>query len=553
MMEKSSVFNQATVGSQARLILQDPRSWEEAQIPALQLSKEINISSDPQLSSAQAKQIWENLQLKTEDAVLQTERLKLATANAEIEANKNLKLQRENMQLKQQVLEQEATRWQHPAVYAAGATLLGFGLLWLHERKKRISAQENLLGMPNNFSSVLDMPEGPSVNYSESIAKSWANSIPSLPPLEPEISAEAKQPSLESEPIIDPISDAISHEDLLPYAPVQQPDPLPASASASAHTEQPVPWWKLLKRKPQASSAVTASSYEGASSYLSTQTPIFSTEIQLYDDRELHDMDAPEIDLAEGKAQSGDFYDPALANLELLTETRIKPASTDDAMGHLLEIRMAVQALCALEQPLAAQELLAKHITAVPNTCAWAYMEYLDLSAQLGQRDAFEAMRKRYRLQFNRLAPYWMEPNASVQTLDAYERPMVELSAAWGSHALAHTLISTWLLGTLHSRRLFQLPAYHDLLDLYEMLEFYDADPSLPEWVSTVSLLDLDYEFAVEVKLEAMSDREAVRVVPAVKTGDFAVDFNVTTNPTQPGALTVRPDMASLPALKNLV
>jgi hypothetical protein len=548
-MGKSSVSSQSVANSQARLILQDPRSWDEGQTPVLRLSSEINISSDPQLTSAEAKKIWESLQLKPEDAVLQTDRLKLATANADKEASKNLKLQNENTQLKQQILEQESSRWQHPAVYAAGAALLGFGFLWLNERKKRITAQENLLEMPNNFSSVLDMPEGPSVNYAESVAKSWANSMPSLPPLVPTITAEAKQsltvPVPAPEPIIDPISDSITHEDLLAYSPQPQQE--------SVQTEQPLPWWKLLKRKSHASRTIASDRKEAPSSYLTTQTPAHSTEIQLYDDRELHDMQAPEVNILNAKGQSEDFYDPALANVELLTQTRIKPASTDDGMGHLLEIRMAVQALCALEQPMAAQELLAKHITAVPNTCAWAYMEYLDLSAQLGQRDEFEAMRKRYRLQFNRLAPYWMEPNASVQTLDTYERPMVELSAAWGSRDQAHLLISTWLLGNLHSRRLFQLPAYHDLLDLYEMLEFYDSEPPPPDWVSTVSLLDLDYEFAVEVKLEARSDQDAVRVIPAVKTGDFAVDFNVTTNPTQPGALTATPDTASVPTLKNLV
>ncbi len=552
-MEKTTVAGQNAINSQARLILQDSRGWGEAQVPVLRLSKEINISSDPQLSSAQAKQVWESLQLKPEDSVLQADRLKLAEASAESGANKNQKLQKENARLKEQILDQEATKWQHPAVYAAGVTLLGLGFLWLNERKKRIAAQEDLLEMPNNFSSVLDMPEGPSVNYSESIAKSWANSMPSLPPLEPTVTAEAKQPLILPEPIYDPIAESISHEDLLPYQPARLPEPLPALAPAQAQ-QTVVPWWKLLKRKAPASSALAISSHDGASSYLSTQTPAHNTEIQLYyDDRELHDMQAPEVDVVEVSGQGEGSYDPALANVELLTQTRIKPASTDDAMGHLLEIRMAVQALCALEQAQAAQELLAKHITAVPNTCAWAYMEYLDLSAQLDQRDAFEAMRKRYRLQFNRLAPYWMEPNASVQTLDTYERPMVELSAAWGSHDLAHTLISTWLLGTLHSRRLFQLPAYHDLLDLYEMLEFYDAEPTAPDWVSTVSLLDLDYEFAVEVKLEAVSDRDAVRVIPAVKTGGFAVDFNVTTNPTQPSALPGKSDTASLPTLKNLV
>jgi hypothetical protein len=161
-------------------------------------------------------------------------------------------------------------------------------------------------------------------------------------------------------------------------------------------------------------------------------------------------------------------------------------------------------------------------------------------------------MRKRYRLQFNRLAPYWMEPNAAVQALETYDRPMSELCAAWPTQEQAKTLITTWLLGNLHSRRLFQLVAYHDLMDLYEMFEFYDESPlNNPEFVPTVSLLDLDYEFAVEVTLEAQSDQDALRAIPTVKTGDFAVDVNLTQYPTEPGSLTaiVEPSKpASLPS-----
>jgi hypothetical protein len=236
-------------------------------------------------------------------------------------------------------------------------------------------------------------------------------------------------------------------------------------------------------------------------------------------------------------------YDIELANLEMLSQTRLKPASSADAMGHLLEIRMAVQALTVLGKPSAALTLLAQHIDEVPNTCAWAYMEYLDLSSILGQRDAFEAMRKRYRLQFNRLAPYWMEPNGSVQGLDSYERPMAELCAVWPSLERTRVLIATWLQGTLHSRRLFQRPAYHDLFDLYEMLEFFDdQSPATQDFVPTVSLLDLDYEFAVEVKIGPQTDEDVLRSIPTVKTGDFDVDFNLAQGATEMGALLPIPD-----------
>ncbi len=494
---------------QARLILQDPRAWEEAQLPVLRLSQEMNITNAPQLSSAEARQMWESLQLKPDDLIAQSAQLRQATAKAEAAVKQVQALQTEAVQLRAQLQEQQAKSWQQPAMYATGTLVLGMGVLWLMERRKRLAAQEHLLAMSDDLRSGLGMSLGSSINFADSSLPS--SELAAYSPKQPTNGIDAQS-----------ANDRVAH---VLHKGVE------AQAMASAQ-----PWWKRLKRQSDRSATVSAASYESSAAYPSTQVLAQHTEVDGYENStELEDMQAPQ--------QA--YYDPTQANVELLSQTRVKPASGDDAMGHLLEIRMAVQALCVLRQRLAAQTLLYQHIEAVPNTCAWAYMEYLDLCAQLSQRDAFEAMRKRYRLQFNRLAPYWMEPNASVQTLDTYDRPMLELSIAWSNKEEAKTVISTWLLGTLHARRLFQLPAYHDLLDLYEMLEFYEAEPPPADWVPTVSLLDLDYEFAIDVKIEAQPEQEALRSIPAVKTGDFAVDFNVAAGVSQPAELNLLPDIPS--------
>ena len=225
-----------------------------------------------------------------------------------------------------------------------------------------------------------------------------------------------------------------------------------------------------------------------------------------------------------------EFLDPEFAQIDLFTQTRLKPSCPADGMGHLLEMRMATQALCTLGQPMMAQRLLLQHIDAVPNTSGWAYLEYLALCARFNQREDFEAMRLRFRSQFNRLAPYWMEPQSKVQDLESYERPLAELSTLWPTDR-AKALIQTWLLGNLHARRLFQLPAYHDLLDLYDLLEHIDGTQKATEHEAeiahTVSVLDLDYEFSENVKLQAPSEEELIRVIPTVKTGVFAVDVQI--------------------------
>lgn len=496
--------------TQAKLILQDPRAWNQAQTPALKGSNEISPSSPGQLDAATAQQTWQAMQLTSDEVVEKLSELRTANTSNQKANQKIQALQAESTNLRQQVQHYESQSWQQPALLATAAFAVGLAWLWLSERRKRLRVQEDMLLFHDEANSVLAMPVGPSFNFSE---------------------PEPEQPKIQ-DLISDPISDSIQPEDLLPYtkqAPVVAPtNPQPHAKPAAP--KEAAPWWKLGKKKP-ASSLNSLDTYDSVSGRSSGHLYAQSTQIQPYD--ELAELDQLE-DLAQ---QNG--YDHTSAQVELLAQTRIKPASSEDAMGHLLEVRMAVRCLCALEKTDAAAKLLVQHIEAVPNTCAWAYVEYLHLSSVMGRRDDFEAMRKRYRLQFNRLAPYWMEPNASAQALETYDRPMSELCAAWPTQAQAKTLITTWLLGNLHSRRLFQLAAYHDLMDLYEMFEFYDGSPVIdPEFVPTVSLLDLDYEFAVDVTVEAQSDQDALRAIPTVKTGDFAVDVNLAQYLTQPVSAT---------------
>jgi hypothetical protein len=277
--------------------------------------------------------------------------------------------------------------------------------------------------------------------------------------------------------------------------------------------------------------------------------------------------------------QAPQAYDPdRAANIELLSQTRVITQSGDDAMEHLLELRTAAMGLSALGRPQDAQRLLEEHIAAHPETCAWAYLEYMQLCEKLNERENFESMRQRYRLQFNRMAPYWHEPNSNVLGLDGYARAANELCTAWAQgSAKASIVIASWLVGPMLARKMVQLPAYYDLLDLYEMLEYMELapmqgatasafatastnlstqevsalmqEPDLDlsgeqDFVPTVSLLDLDYEFFTEVTLEQNAVEQAERAAVTVKPGNFSVDFNVAG--TQLGSLS-RPGSLPVP------
>lgn len=485
---------------QAKLILQNPRTLDEAPVPMLRLSQELGAGTESGVDRKILQKAWEALQLKPEEIISQSIQLRDANAQAETATQQASLARAELVQVQTKFQEMQDTRWQHPAVYAASAAILGLGCLWFFERKKRIAAQEHTELLLSESHSVLERPEGPpsdSHSFDEPAFLRAKNII---------------------QPTPEPMEQVVGSQDFFASTPAAAPTKTPFEVAP--------PWWSRKRRSGAIAKQIPSPAMQPMPSSVDPHV-----EIKLHEDStEIEDMQAPVVDL----------YNAAIntESTEQLEPEAASALSSNDAMAYLLEIRMTVQTFYALEQSHSAHQLLEQHIEAVPNTCAWAYMEYLDISSKLGLRDAFEAMRTRYRLQFNRLAPYWMEPNASVQHLDSYERPMSELCAAWPSQDRAKVLMATWLLGSLHSRRLFQLPAYHDLLDLYEMLEFYDhALIEAQDFVPTVSLLELDYEFAVEVELDAESANDALRAIPTVKPGDFAVDFNLAHNATQQGAL----------------
>lgn len=339
----------------------------------------------------------------------------------------------------------------------------------------------------------------------------------------------------------------------------------------------------MLRRRTQrdalsVSSASQLQTEIQSSSHHSTGAPSTLIHEQMDDATQmLYDEEAQEAfeqELLAQQLNSGLHagYNPDQANIDLLSQTRVTPQRGESAMEHLLELRTAVNGLCALGRPEGAAKLLEEHIAADPGTCAWAYLECMHICEQIGWREEFETMRKSYRQQFNRMAPYWHEPNGNVLGLDGYARAAGELCAAWAqgiSHS--HNTLASWLVGPLLGRKLVQLPAYHDLFDLYEMLEFMETLTDLPEisgasgarskqtlataglseesalpvlaadaeveqeFVPTVSLLDLDYEFSSDVTLEESEVEQAEKAVTIVKTGNFSVDFNVAG--TQLGAL----------------
>lgn len=619
----------ASTRAQARLILQDPMAFDQATVPSLRASMELAAPQTPEMEREKARELWESLSLEPEVALEKQAERKRLLAKADALAQEAAAAKAQALALEARLVAEREQRLNHPLVYAGAFALFGLGTLWWLERRKRMQLQERELALlAQETPSLLDeempmhlqasqMPY--SLEDSPDLASDFATDLSGLPgspsytektdqALDALVSASQKSSSLHTAPIptLDAAPSAAQDLEAMPMPEWAQPTFKPEALVRLSEEEMAAQSLQMQdrsllgmskrvlaniwKRKSQRDalhssqhSTQSPSTSHSESAHLSTHLMPHegdhdSTQMQLDDEAQLafeRELRAENFDSVKG-----DAYDPQQANIDLLSQTRVLPERGESAMEHLLELRTAVNGLTVLGRPEGAARLLHEHITADPSTCAWAYLEYMFLCEQMDWRDDFEAMRKQYRQQFNRMAPYWHEPNANVLGLDGYARAANELCAAWSSgREQSLQTLTAWLVGPPLGRKLVQLPAYHDLFDLYEMLEFIEpvslAAPAVPvaasaetsqsasgfaalafadhassadrtlgadaglvseqDFVPTVSLLDLDYEFSSDVILEEREVRESEKAVTVVKTGNFTVDFNVAS--TQLGAL----------------
>jgi hypothetical protein len=619
----------ASTQAQARLILQDPMAFDQASQPSLRASMELATDQTPEMEREKARELWESLSLEPEQALEKQAERKRLLAKAEALAQEAATAKARALELEARLAAERDQRLNHPLVYAGAFALFGLGTLWWLERRKRIQLQERELALlaqetpsllDEDMPSHLQASQMPySLEDSPDLATDFATDLSGLPGspsyaektdqrLDALASVSEKTPPIHTAPIpmVDTAPSALQDLRAAPIPEWAQPTLKPEAVVRLSEEELVAQSLQIQdrsllgmskrvlaniwKRKSQRDalhssqhSTQSPSTAQSESAHPSTHLMRHegdhdSTQMQLDEEAQLafeRELMAQNFEFAQA-----DGYDPDQANIDLLSQTRVLPERGESAMEHLLELRTAVNGLTVLGRAEGAARLLHEHITADPSTCAWAYLEYMSLCEQMDWRDDFEAMRKQYRQQFNRMAPYWHEPNANVLGLDGYARAANELCAAWSSgRDQSFQTLTAWLVGPFLGRKLVQLPAYHDLFDLYEMLEFMEpAPPTTPnmaaatstethkvmaglvaplstdqavsragtldaneeqvfeqDFVPTVSLLDLDYEFSSDVTLEEREVLESEKAVTVVKTGNFNVDFNVAN--TQLGAL----------------
>jgi hypothetical protein len=482
-------------GGADKLVLQDPQAFDQGTQPQLRPSLEAR----PESGSGDEREKWRGLweQFDSDPQVI-AERLqerKKLLQSSELQRREAEALKKRSSDLEAALQTAQEERFNHPLVYGGAAGLIGMAGLWLLERRRRIASEEKALQADAQAELLRQEEESRSdsvLDLYEADTAGWA---------EPAHDVGSDRESLRNPSSTDP--SGASQPGGAPF--------LPNAADRVITVKDPVP--ELDSTKPAILEVLN-------------HAPAASAE-------------------------------PRSTAFAAATE---HPTSADPAMDHLLELRTMVGGLLALGRPQEAALLLKTHIELEPQTCAWAYLECMQLHEKLNQATEFDELREAYRAQFNRMPPSWQEPNAHVLGLDGYSRASAELCNAWRQGAdSARQVISSWLMGPLVGRKYVQLPAFHDLLDLYEMLEWMSATsdapigasaPSTwaaalvnaaqsnessdaPDFLPTVSLLDLDYEFPSDLTLQKDQAEMAEKTVTVVKPGEFSLDFNLEGGATQ--------------------
>ena len=557
----STSSERAADARQARLLLQDPRAYDQVLRPQLRLSTDNDSTSLNPIERDKARNIWEHLSTEPETGgERQAERKQLRLTKDALVRESAL-AQQKARDLQAQLAQAQEDRFRHPVIFGGAFAILGLGTLWVLERKKRVAVEMRALRAAAyaDMSGPLNaLAEEPLSAFQEVDAEEWSdlgrdfatnlNGLPDAPVASqvPSFRPEKEQTPREQTPswVIEAGHPTSTEKELIEALSVQ---------SASG----PIAWLRRALGRNRRAVGYRFDPEDPktqASSFASTGDS--STMIQTRPDAVLQRTTVLESPVDTLEHQSSAATTVFIHQAEASTE---KPdaahpvASTEDAeMEHLLELRTLVAGLCALGRVEEAAAILQTHIELEPMTCAWTYLEYMQLCEQLNRTDEFELIRSAYRKEFNRMAPTWYEPNANVLGLDGYSRATAELCAAW-AHGAKHArqVLRSWLIGPMVGRKLVQLPAFHDLFDLYELLEFLQTHSNaldslaqeiaagaaplgetMPEdleqeFVPTVSLLDLDFEFSSDVTIEKRQAEMAEKAVTVVKPGEFSLDFNV--------------------------
>ena len=144
-------------------------------------------------------------------------------------------------------------------------------------------------------------------------------------------------------------------------------------------------------------------------------------------------------------------------------------ASRAMSVDEQIDLEQQADFFIALGHDDAAIDLLMAHMRSTGGGSPLPFLKLLEIHRRRDQRDAYERTRVRFNQRFNSVAPEWDADPKLGRTLVDYPLAMGRVQRAWPSPLDAMAEIEALLFRRGDEAELFDLPAYQEVLFLYQM------------------------------------------------------------------------------------
>jgi pilus assembly protein FimV len=201
---------------------------------------------------------------------------------------------------------------------------------------------------------------------------------------------------------------------------------------------------------------------------------------QLPDSR-LHDTGLPEPKLPKlnvpGAAALGETTSarpravmPLASGVATQINSDFSDAHRAVTVDEQIDLEQEADFFIALGHDDAAIDLLLAHLRSTGGSAPMPYLKLLDMYRRRGDRDDYELMRRRFNQRFNSVAPEWEHDPLAGRVLEDYPLLVQKLQALWPKPIDAMAELEAMAFGRSgDDRELIDLPAYQDVLFLYQM------------------------------------------------------------------------------------
>jgi pilus assembly protein FimV len=174
---------------------------------------------------------------------------------------------------------------------------------------------------------------------------------------------------------------------------------------------------------------------------------------------------------------------PAAPTRDEVAESK-RPVSVDEQ----IDLEQQADFFIALGHDESAIDLLMAHLRSTGGGTPLPFLKLLEIHRRRGDREAYERTRVRFNQRFNSVAPDWQADPKSGRSLDAYPLVVGRIQHAWPHPLDAMAELEALLFRRGAGSEMFDLPAYQEVLFLYQLArDLHTAEQ--PDEASNVDVL----------------------------------------------------------------